>query len=255
MTFNEDQEATELLSYEDEPQVLFVREAGCAGSLIPDKQPPARLATTKTYGDRRYKLLNDTVRNTMFSVGRWPKSLSTESDFVEGLIDEAIATTLPLLDSDISDLDLIKTVKSLTRKIIHRERPEHRWYDGSINPKTGNPVRKSKSTTLIVHPVQVEDDGKKEWVGPVDTAESDASGAHVSGPQNVNQTAENRIALIAQEQLIATVVSIIGQADWDWALAYTEQIGGGEPIPAADRKRYQRIREKVKALMPDVEPL
>jgi hypothetical protein len=246
-------EPIELLSYEDEPQELFVREPGCSGSLIPDVQPKSRLASTKTTGAPKYKLLVETIRQAIFT-SRLPSGLTKQSDIVEGLVEEAIAKSLEAGLLLRGDAALVAGAKKIGRKIARSTKKETRWYETDL--KTGTKVRKSKSVMREVHPVEIEnDDGKKEWVGPVDSAASDSSGQHITGaPRHVNQTAENLLAKIAEDQIIRAITSVIGQEDWDWALDFHGRLGDGS-LTGADHQRYRTIRNRIKRALPDQEPL
>jgi hypothetical protein len=196
-----------------------------------------------------------TIRDTTFSCGRFPKSLSRESDFIENLIEQAVAEALPLLTG--SDTDIIIGAKKITRRLIRECKIEKRWYSKEINPKTLKPVRKSESQMRQVHPVPVTDeDGKTDFTGAVDSAACGIDGKHIPGsnPVNINQVAEDKIAQLEQEYTVRAIIGVIGDDAWYFALNYSEHLGDGT-ASAADRKRYQRLRAQIKAALPDVEPL
>ena len=243
------------LPYEEEPQELFTsqttRESGCTGSLIPDKTPPARLAKTITEGSPKYTLLVATIRQAIFT-SRLPASLTKRSDLIEGLVEQAITESLDaglLLHGDAA---LVIGAKKIGRKIARQQKIETRWYETDA---TGKTVRKSKSVMRELHPVEVtDDDGKKEWVGPVDSAECDTSGERISGPQHVNTSADNLLAKIEEDQIVRAIVTVIGESDWDWALAFTSRKGDGT-LTGEDHQRWRTIRARIRRALPDVEPL
>jgi hypothetical protein len=228
------------VAHADDPQELSVPTFGCSGSLIPDRRPPARLAKPKYDGLPRYRLLSQTIRSTIFSCGRFPAALR-RGDFTESLIDEAVTLGIPLLDK--SDEEIVSGGKSIARKLIRREKDERRW----VEVIGGKKVRRSKAVLRITHPVQrADEDGKVEWVSPVDKLPSGFDGRPLGlTAANINEVEARLVEHLDGQRQILTVITTIGAENFRWALSYVERKRGGVPIPAADRDRFRRLRVRL----------
>jgi len=235
------------MPHADDPQELSVPTFGCVGSKIPDRKPPARLAQPKydqlqPNGFPQLQLLSQTIRSTMFSSGRFPKSLTERSDFIENLVEEGVNLGTALLDK--SDAEIVTGAKSIARKLIHREKKEVRWTE----TVDGKQIRKSRAEIRIQHPVERVDE-KTEWVTPVDALEVDANGKLLGvTAQNINEVEARMIEQIYQLRLQSSVIGLIGVENWRWATEYTTRKGDGS-LTNADHQLFKRLKEKVREVI------
>jgi hypothetical protein len=182
----------------------------------------------------------------MYGSGRWAAYLR-RGQFVEGLIDEAIAKCLAAGLLRKKDDGLVKDARSIVRAIIRREKgPEKRWWE--TDPKTGKKIRRSKALpSPIVHPIPHPEEAG-EYISPLDTAQSGADGRPV-GTSNVNLTEQDLVEQIETSILQGRVIAAIGLENWQWALEFTERQGEGKPVSAHDYKRFQTLKDRVQKLV------
>jgi hypothetical protein len=239
--------------HDNTPQELYPSRFGCVGSLIPDRKPFARLATTKTAEYPKYNLLVKTIRTTLFSCGRFPQHLK-DSDFIESLVDEAVTKALPLLRQ--SNADIKAGAKSIARQLIHREKYEFRWRDES----TGRRVRKSKAMLRLTHPVQIHGDenadpfngaeGDLDWDNPLDGVECDADGRLIGvTAANYNEVEARMVAHLDRLSLRLSIINHIGADNLRWMTDYVDRRGSGIPIKVNDRNRFRSLKQKVQKLL------
>jgi len=206
----------------------------------------------------KLELLTRTIRSTI-NGGRLPKYLN--GDYLKNLIEEAISLGMHLLDRD--DDVLIAGAKSISRKLIHREKHEFRRWE----IKDGKRVRTSKADMRIVHPVKRPDEnGKLDWVSPLDNIPSASDGRPILSTVNLNHSEAQMIdhldLLKAQTQRtlqdaigddhfkqLQAIDSVLGSENLAWMLEYvTRDDEPSNPLTKAERQKFHRLKQKLEPL-------
>jgi hypothetical protein len=223
-----------------------------------DVQPRTTLTRPSYKEFPTFQFLVETIAKTIVSCGRFPKYLTNNSEYIDGLVDDAVTRYFGKFTLCGKKRTIRRRARKVARQIVHREWAEFRHYE----LVDGKRVRKSKSILRIEHPAPVYGEGSEPvteisdvngagtggsvqvYSHPLDRVEVDAFGRTIgTNSTNLNLSEKAVIAALDGRMWQSWLKDYLGPDDYFFMLHYLDR---DEPATDAERQRFCRLLRKAK---------